>query len=756
MKKIIPLWVNLFFFFSCFYNQTFALQPPTPEQIEQYKRDGTLRTRIEQAKAFKNHLVSEDLVSRGRLKLQRLYLHTEGMLSSETDQILAPPPAWQGMPTSGTVKVLALLIAFSDYPPITPASTIESKLFGDGSGGTPYESLRNFYRRSSYNKLEIQGNVLGWYITSYPRSDVPETVQGRQNLIKEALNYYDTLGHDFTQYDNDGNGTIDYLIVIWSGPHGAWASFWWGYMTTFSDSTYRLDGKRLRTYSWQWELYNYPYGSFDTRVVIHETGHALGLPDYYDYDSTVGPKGGVGGLDMMDGNWGDHNCFSKFLLDWINPPVHRSGRRQFTLNPSGTSEDALVVMPGALQGNQFFEFFMVQNRYRTGNDSPYPANGLLIWHVDARLNSSGTNFLYNNSYTDHKLLRLMEADGLEEIETGDGRADAGDYYVAGKVFANDTAPNSQRYNGTSTGIQVKDISTQGAQMSFSVFIPVRTVDFDMDGRMDLTIYRTGSGVWYIFPSVGNPPIALGWGGDPSDKPVVGDYDGDGKTDVAIYRGSNGGWYILPSGGAPYGIGWGGGATDQPVPGDYDGDGKTDVAIYRGSNGGWYIMPSGGMLPYGLGWGGDPSDKPVPGDYDGDGKTDIAVYRAGTGAWYVYPSGGSAPYGFGWGGDSSDKPVPGDYDGDGKTDLAIYRGTNGGWYILPSGGTPPYGFGWGGDPSDKPVPGDYNGDGKTDFSVYRTETGVWYVYPSSGGTPYGIGWEANPDNKPVIINLSSVE
>jgi len=52
-------------------------------------------------------------------------------------------------------------------------------------------------------------------------------------------------------------------------------------------------------------------------VVIHETGHALGLPDYYDYDDKVGPRGGVGGLDMMDNNWGDHNPFSKWLLGWL-------------------------------------------------------------------------------------------------------------------------------------------------------------------------------------------------------------------------------------------------------------------------------------------------------------------------------------------------------------------------------------------------------------------------------------------------------
>jgi len=732
-----------------FFSPVSALQPPTSEQLEEYRRDGTFSARIADAKALGNHLVSEDLVARSLYKLQQMYLQLEGVPFLEEDQIPAPPPAWRGMPTSGTVKVLALLIAFSDYPAVTPASTIESKLFGDGSGGSPYESLRNYYRRSSYNKLEIQGNVLGWYTTTYPRADVPQTTQGRQNLIKEALNYYDGLGHDFAQYDNDGNGTIDYLIVIWSGLHGAWASFWWGYMTTFSDSTYRLDGKSLRTYSWQWELYNYPSGSFDSRVVIHETGHALGLPDYYDYDASVGPKGGVGRLDMMDGNWGDHNCFSKFLLDWINPPVHKSGLRQVTLNPSGTSEDALVVMPGALQGNQFFEFFMIQNRYRTGNDTTYPSNGLLLWHVDARLNGSGTNFLYNNSYTDHKLLRLMEADGLEEIETGDGNADAGDYYVAGKTFDAYTLPNSGRYNGTSTGISLKDISASSTLMNFTVFIPVGIVDFDMDGKTDISVYHPPSGLWFIRKSSDDTSYYVGYGG--SDyKPVPGDYDGDGKTDIAVYHPPSGLWFIKPSSGAAdYYVGYGG--TDyKPVPGDYDGDGKTDIAVYHPPSGLWFIKKSSDSISYYVGYGGS-GYKPVPGDYDGDGKTDIAVYHPPSGLWFIKPSSGAADYYVGYGG-TDYKPVPGDYDGDGKTDIAVYHSPSGLWFIKKSSDSISYYVGYGG--SDyKPVPGDYDGDGKTDIAVYHTPSGLWFIKPSSGAADYYVGYGGtgyHPVNLPYLM------
>jgi M6 family metalloprotease-like protein len=469
-----------------------ALEPPTREQIERYRFDGTLAMRIAQAKAIGNHNIPARTKDRLIYKLRSLSLEGGGRDGRSISRILAPPPAREGMPTSGTVKVLALLISFNDYPGITTPEYVTSRLFGDGAGSPPFDSLRNFYRRSSYNQLNIEGNVLGWYQTSYARSTVAETDQGRQAVIKEALNYYEQQGHDFSQYDNDGDGAIDYFCVFWTGPHGEWASFWWGYYTGFSDSSYRLDGKRLTNYSWQWELVNYPGGTFSPSVIVHETGHALGVPDYYDYDDAVGPRGGVGNLDIMDST-GDHNCFSKFMLDWISPTVVPGGSQTVTLRASGLYPDAVIFMPNAVPGRIFDEFFMVQNRYRSGNDTNLftSSDGLLVWHVDARLDAWNYNFLYNNSNTDHKLLRLMEADGLEEIETSNASADAGDYYKAGMMFGPATFPNSARYGGMPTAMGISTITGTTTPMSLTVFSsdtsPVVDITNIADGQ---TVYGT--------------------------------------------------------------------------------------------------------------------------------------------------------------------------------------------------------------------------------------------------------------------------
>ncbi len=430
-----------------------ALEPPSRGQIEKYERDGSLTARAARARALGNHRLSAGSGERIRERLRSVSGDKVFRARGASTAAAGPPRAWGSLPSIGTVRILVLLISFPDFPPATPPDVIESSLFGDGDRVLPYDSLRNFYRRSSYGLLTIGGDVLGWYQAPCKRGAVPESEAGREKLIRGALEFYDSRGHDFSPYDNDGDGTIDHLCVIWTGPPGEWASFWWGYYAAFSDTNFCLDGKRFANYSWQWELGQYPENIFSPKVAIHETGHALGVPDYYDYDAGTGPKGGLGGLDIMEVS-GDHNCFSKFMLGWIDPVVVSEGSRTVELRASSACGDAVLFMPGALPGRAFDEFFMAQYRDLCGNDTGLftRGEGLLVWHIDARLDSRGRDFVFDNSTTPHKLMRLMEADGLEEIETGKKPADAGDYYRPGMTFGPMTIPSSDRYDGRPTAM----------------------------------------------------------------------------------------------------------------------------------------------------------------------------------------------------------------------------------------------------------------------------------------------------------------
>jgi len=234
-----------------------ALQPPRPGDVARYKQDGTWSKRLAEAKALGNHRTDPALVFRARQKLQQIAPAPAGT-AVELDASLALPPRWQGgLPTTGNPKVIVLLVSFPDEREVAgqePADVL-SKSFGNGDAGQyPYESLRNYYQRSSYSQLTIGGNVLGWYVAAYDRSHYSTLggASGREALIKEALDYYNP-SHDFSQYDNDGDGNIDALYIKWTGPDNGWANFWWACQATwYVNSSYRVDGKGLYKYVWSW------------------------------------------------------------------------------------------------------------------------------------------------------------------------------------------------------------------------------------------------------------------------------------------------------------------------------------------------------------------------------------------------------------------------------------------------------------------------------------------------------------------------
>ncbi len=269
------------------------------------------------------------------------------------------------------------------------------------------------------------------------------------------------------------------------------------------------------------------------------------------------------------------------------------------------------------------------------------------------------------------------------------------------------------------------------------------VDFDGDGKTDVSVFRPSNGQWWYTQSSDGVTPGFAFGG-PGDQIVPGDYTGDGKTDIAIFRPSISQWFILQSEDHGYYAFNFGSPGDKPVTGDFDGDGKDDPAVFRESNGQWYVLRSsdGGVTTEVFGGAGD---IPQVGDYDGDGLADIAVFRplvSGAQWWVKRSSAGLFATQFGL---STDKPVAADYTGDGKTDVAFWRPGTGYWYILQSEDYGYYAFPFGGS-GDIPAPGDYDGDGKTDAGIFRPSDATWYMMHSTGGI--GFATFGMTGDKPV--------
>ncbi|NTU51105.1 MAG: UvrD-helicase domain-containing protein, partial [Candidatus Aminicenantes bacterium] len=108
------------------------------------------------------------------------------------------------------------LIDFEDHPAKVTVDEREHMLAGDGFAEyAPAESLRNYYLRSSYGKLDIRPEVLGIYHYPGPRSAIDtSTDAAERQLVEDAFSHFDQQGHDFSVYDADADGRIDSEIVF--------------------------------------------------------------------------------------------------------------------------------------------------------------------------------------------------------------------------------------------------------------------------------------------------------------------------------------------------------------------------------------------------------------------------------------------------------------------------------------------------------------------------------------------------------------
>jgi immune inhibitor A len=106
------------------------------------------------------------------------------------------------------------------------------------------------------------------------------------------------------------------------------------------------------------------------------------------------------------------------------------------------------------------EYFLVENRQRTGFDANIPGGGLLIWHIDDSIGA--------NSDENHPKVALEQADGANHLGAGANRGDGGDVYPGSStntLFDKNSTPNSRSYAGSDTCVAVTSISASAAVMS---------------------------------------------------------------------------------------------------------------------------------------------------------------------------------------------------------------------------------------------------------------------------------------------------
>jgi M6 family metalloprotease-like protein len=474
-----------------------------------------------------------------------------------------------------TIPVLTGKYANTGADPYS-VSTLQQELF---DGPWPTGTMKDYYHEISYNNLTVDGTVFDWFTVSNNDTyyEGPLGCNGicgsarTGEFLKELLDANDGVV-DFGQYDNDGpdgvpnsgddDGYVDFVAFVHPeiggecGNYNIWSHRWvyrgwWGAAYTTNDSAAGGGMIRVDDYVIQPAL-GCSGGMIEIGVFCHEFGHAFGLPDLYDTD---GSSSGLGNWALMaSGSWGGNNAspetpshmsaWSKIQLGWITPTVPKTD----------VSDEAIVEVennPQAFKlwtdGSPVNEYFLVENRQRTGFDSSLRECGLLIYHVDDNMSTNR----YENCGSDiqnpslHFLVALEQADGDCDLEARSNRGDGGDPYPGSSdnmSFDALSKPKSNSYAGADTYVAVTNISDCGSTMYAD--IQVQSIAEPTSESVVVVARKKSNGSYKL--QLYDPPDRVGGDTGPviaSDNDIgkkisyigAGNFDGDPEIEVAIVR-----------------------------------------------------------------------------------------------------------------------------------------------------------------------------------------------------------------------------
>lgn len=331
---------------------------------------------------------------------------------------------------------LLILANFSDvsFQSGNNAAQMDSMLNGQNyTYGQSIGSARQYFYEQSGGRYNPHFDVVGPItlpktMAYYGRNNSDGDDEKCGDMVLHACSIAAQLnGVNMANYDNDNDGYIDFVYIVYAGyneaensnsmPNTVWPASWniqsAIYMGNTSLSTsdwnntskYTYGGKVLSSFAYSSER-----NSSGSRAGIctfcHEFSHVIGLPDYYDteYGTNYEQNRTPNDWSLMDG--GSYNVngyvppaysiFDKYFVGWAKPTVLNSPcdvelpADNFTgyyINQTGTTASATSTSTT----------YYIENRQKNRWDKGLPGHGMLVWQVKYNSSAWEDNTLNNTA-----------------------------------------------------------------------------------------------------------------------------------------------------------------------------------------------------------------------------------------------------------------------------------------------------------------------------------------------------------------------
>ena len=372
--------------------------------------------------------------------------------------------------TTGNQKGLVILVEFKDEKFVTPNPKAVFERFFNEEGYNGYNnagSVKDYFLRQSYGKLNINFDVVGPYTTSKNMSYYGAATENANDvrpahMVAEAV---DAASKDvnFADYDWNSDGEVDQVFVVYAGynqAQGAPDSTIWPHEWKLEAGglTRTYNGKTINTYGCSSELKGdgvYDAGILDgIGTACHEFSHCLGLPDMYDTSENKS-NFGMGDWDVMcSGSYNDNNTshtpagytsYERMFAGWLTPTEINTMTRINDMKPLATDAEAYILYNEKNRN----EYYLLENRQLTGFDAGLPGHGLLVLHVDYAEDAWTSNAV--NTISTRQRMTIIPADNKLYPYNSDMAGDPFPGTKGNKHLTDYTSPAATLYNKNTDG-----------------------------------------------------------------------------------------------------------------------------------------------------------------------------------------------------------------------------------------------------------------------------------------------------------------
>jgi len=337
---------------------------------------------------------------------------------------------------TGSPRILTILAAFQDvgFTVNDPVKAFEQYLNGDkqedlgNMNHLNIASVRQYFNTCSHGKFTPQFDIVGpltlpQKMSYYGGKNETGSDDRFSDFCRDALELAKGAVSDWSAYDNDKDGRIELVCVIYAGygqNQGGVDSTIWAkasYQNIKVNNT-----QRIACFNCSPELFYPQYPDFinGTGVFIHELSHCLGLPDLYATTSNAYVNNqGMESFSIMDYGLYNYNGFAPCPYNaWEQEVMGWTEIEE--LKSAADSQQQIADLLPLIEGGKAYklvnagndrDYIVMENVQKRGLNKYADGHGLLVYHVDYPYNSVNMTDSPNNN-PGHPSVAVVPAGGI--------------------------------------------------------------------------------------------------------------------------------------------------------------------------------------------------------------------------------------------------------------------------------------------------------------------------------------------------------